>query len=216
MNVPNIGITAATAALFFVVALSLYYTWRRLNALEERMAMFAARNAIAPTFPSPFFGNAHTHTQTEVEAHAHDLAAHVVASMGADIALAPEHEAMTAALMDNLMNEFGPSIVFMQQEGGSSSSPPVIIEEEPELAPAPVPVAAPAPVAVAAPAPAADEDDLISVCDSVQPWSSQKIKRMNLAELRDLAASQGLSSEGTKNELSDRLKAHLAGPASSP
>jgi len=194
------------ALLGIIMVVGVFYNWRALSRIEERM------ESIERSFAAGGGGGS------------------CLRGGGDGIYDGPvsdEEAEMAEAFMQNVFGNAGaynaPSVA---AAGGGVSGGVVIVEE---AAPAPVaaPVAkiaaAPAPVAKAAPAapaaPATETDDIVAAALSAKNEDSgtddgtiiskTRLRKMNAESLREVCMSHGLPSDGTRVMLIERLMEFL-------
>jgi len=199
------------ALLGIIMVVGVFYNWRALSRIEERMESIERNFAAGGGGGSCLRGGGGDGIY--------------------DGPVSDEEAEMAEAFMQNVFGNAGaynaPSVA---AAGGGVSGGVVIVEE---AAPAPVaaPVAkiaaAPAPVAKAAPvaapaapaAPATETDDIVAAALSAKNEDSgtddgtiiskTRLRKMNAESLREVCMSHGLPSDGTRVMLIERLMEFL-------
>ena len=198
------------ALLGIIMVVGVFYNWRALSRIEERM------ESIERNFAAGGGGGAGSYMRG-----------------GDGIYDGPVSDAdaeMAEAFMQNVFGNAGaynaPSVA---AAGGGVSGGVVIVEEAapaPVAAPAAKIAAAPAPVAKAAPTPAAvapapvaEADDIVAAALSAKNEDSgtddgtiiskTRLRKMNAESLREVCMSHGLPSDGTRVMLIERLMEFL-------
>jgi len=202
------------ALLGIIMVVGVFYNWRALSRIEERMDNLART--------------------VSAGAGLHGGAG-AGAGMYNDGPVSDEEAEMAEAFMQNVFGNVAYNAPSVAAAGGGVSGATVVVEEAaPEPAPKPVvaPVAAQKPVAVAAPvvapvaaAPvaaatvAAATDDVVAAAllaknddsgtEDSTVISKTRLRKMNAESLREICMSHGLPSDGTRVLLIDRLMEFL-------
>jgi hypothetical protein len=202
------------ALLGIIMVVGVFYNWRALSRIEERMDNLART--------------------VSAGAGLHGGAG-AGAGMYNDGPVSDEEAEMAEAFMQNVFGNVAYNAPSVAAAGGGVSGATVVVEEAaPEPAPKPVAaqVAAPKPVAVAAPvvapvaaAPvaaatvAAATDDVVAAAllaknddsgtEDSTVISKTRLRKMNAESLREICMSHGLPSDGTRVLLIDRLMEFL-------
>ena len=202
------------ALLGIIMVVGVFYNWRALSRIEERMDNLART--------------------VSAGAGLHGGAG-AGAGMYNDGPVSDEEAEMAEAFMQNVFGNVAYNAPSVAAAGGGVSGATVVVEEAaPEPAPKPIaaPVAAPKPVAVAAPvvapvaaAPvaaatvAAATDDVVAAAllaknddsgtEDSTVISKTRLRKMNAESLREICMSHGLPSDGTRVLLIDRLMEFL-------
>jgi hypothetical protein len=150
------------ALIGIIVVLGLFYLWRAIGRLENRLNVLSSQVCASATCPMP---------------------QHVYPPQPDP--LTEEEAAEAQAFMDHVFGGFRP---------------------EPIPAPANVVVEDTSSSSVEATIPAAAPDDAHSEAESTS-LSKNRLKKLNADQLRELCASAGLSTEGTRAMLIERLQA---------
>lgn len=204
------------ALLGIIMVVGVFYNWRALSRIEERMDNLARTVSAG----AGLHGGA---------------GAGLGAGMYNDGPVSDEEAEMAEAFMQNVFGNVAYNAPSVAAAGGGVSGATVVVEEAaPEPAPKPIaaPVAAPKPVAVAAPvvatvaaAPvaaatvAAATDDVVAAAllaknddsgtEDSTVISKTRLRKMNAESLREICMSHGLPSDGTRVLLIDRLMEFL-------
>jgi hypothetical protein len=201
------------ALLGIIMVVGVFYNWRALSRIEERMESLART--------------------VSAGASLHGGAG---AGMGADMGMyndgpvSDEDAEMAEAFMQNVFGNVAYNAASVAAAGGGVPGATVVVEE---AAPEPIVAAAPAaPVVVAAPvapkpaaAPAAAPvagpvaDDVVAAAllaknedsgtEDSTVISKTRLRKMNAESLREVCMSHGLPSDGTRVTLIDRLMEFL-------
>ena len=189
------------ALLGIIMVVGVFYNWRALSRIEERMESIERNFAAGGGGGSCLRGGGGDGIY--------------------DGPVSDEEAEMAEAFMQNVFGNAGaynaPSVA---AAGGGVSGGVVIVEEA-----APAPVAAPvakiaaAPAPVAKAAPVAETDDIVAAAlsgknedsgtDDGTIISKTRLRKMNAESLREVCMSNGLPSDGTRVMLIERLMEFL-------